>query len=275
MKVSLIIAVYKDVEALDVIIQSLKNQTYKNFEVIIAEDGNNPDMKNFISTIKGLEIIHTTQEDIGIRKSKSVNNGILASTSEYLIFIDGDCIPYSTFIESHIKLAKEGYILSGRRVNLGPEYSKKLREKKILPISLEKSFILKYPLIAKDCIEGHSEEGFRFSPNSLLYKLFLKNRNSTKSLLGCNYSCFKNDMSIINGYDEGYGEAAISTDTDLEWRFKALGLKLKSARYVANVFHLYHKTNPNFYLTEKEALTLMKENQKQNKYICDLGLNKH
>ena len=39
MKVSVIIAVYKDVEALELIIESLKNQTYKNFEVIIAEDG--------------------------------------------------------------------------------------------------------------------------------------------------------------------------------------------------------------------------------------------
>ena len=36
---SLIIAVYKDVQALGLIIESLKNQSYKNFEVIIAEDG--------------------------------------------------------------------------------------------------------------------------------------------------------------------------------------------------------------------------------------------
>ncbi|MFY9082810.1 glycosyltransferase, partial [Aliarcobacter butzleri] len=40
MKISLIIAVYKDVESLELIIESLRNQTYKNFEVIIAEDGN-------------------------------------------------------------------------------------------------------------------------------------------------------------------------------------------------------------------------------------------
>ena len=33
MKVSVIIAVYKDVEALELIIESLKNQIYKNFEV--------------------------------------------------------------------------------------------------------------------------------------------------------------------------------------------------------------------------------------------------
>jgi glycosyltransferase involved in cell wall biosynthesis len=44
MKVSIIIAVYKDFEALHLIIESLKVQTHKNFEVIIAEDGSNQNM---------------------------------------------------------------------------------------------------------------------------------------------------------------------------------------------------------------------------------------
>ena len=135
MKASLIIAVYKDVEALSLIVKALKTQTYKNFEVVIAEDGNSKEMREFISSVDGIDIKHTTQDDIGIRKCRSVNNGILASSGEYLIFIDGDCIPYSTFIESHIKLAEDGYVLSGRRVNLGPKYSKKLRENKISAIS--------------------------------------------------------------------------------------------------------------------------------------------
>lgn len=100
MKASLIIAIYRDIEALSVIIEALKKQTYTNFEVIIAEDGNSKEVKEFISTIENLDIKHTTQEDIGIRKSRSVNNGILASSGEYLIFIDGDCVPYSTFVES-------------------------------------------------------------------------------------------------------------------------------------------------------------------------------
>ena len=48
MKVSVIIAVYKDVEALELIIESLKNQTYKNFEVIIAEDEQDKKIQTFI-----------------------------------------------------------------------------------------------------------------------------------------------------------------------------------------------------------------------------------
>ena len=128
-KVSLIAAVYKDIEALDLIIKALLKQTYKNFEFIVAEDGQSTEVRDYLSTVENVffDIVHTTQEDVGLRKSKSQNNAIRASSGEYLIFIDGDCIPYSTFIEYHVALAEEGYFLGGKRVNLGPQYSKKLR----------------------------------------------------------------------------------------------------------------------------------------------------
>ena len=275
MKVSVIIAVYKDVEALELIIESLKNQTYKNFEVIIAEDGQDEKMQAFIESIKDLDIKHTTQEDIGIRKTRSLNNGIIASEGEFLIFIDGDCIPYSTFIESYVKISQDGFIISGRRVNLGPKYSKKLRNKIISPLELEKTFLLRYIFISQDCKEGHSEDGFYFSPDGWIYNKFIKNRKASTSILGCNYACFKKDIIAINGYDEGYGETAIGDDTDLEWRFKALGCKIKSAKNVANVFHLYHSRSFRNRIDTNKYLEIFKENKLNNKFICTFGLSSH
>ncbi|WNL28493.1 glycosyltransferase [Arcobacter cryaerophilus gv. pseudocryaerophilus] len=275
MKVSVIIAVYKDVEALELIIESLKNQTYKNFEVIIAEDGQDEKMQAFIKSIKDLDIKHTTQEDIGIRKTRSLNNGIIASEGEFLIFIDGDCIPYSTFIESYVKISQDGFIISGRRVNLGPKYSKKLRNKIISPLELEKTFLLRYIFISQDCKEGHSEDGFYFSPDGWIYNKFIKNRKASTSILGCNYACFKKDIIAINGYDEGYGETAIGDDTDLEWRFKALGCKIKSAKNVANVFHLYHSRSFRNRIDTNKYLEIFKENKLNNKFICTFGLSSH
>ena len=275
MKVSVIIAVYKDVEALELIIESLKNQTYKNFEVVIAEDGQDEKMQAFIKSIKDLDIKHTTQEDIGIRKTRSLNNGIIASEGEFLIFIDGDCIPYSTFIESYVKISQDGFIISGRRVNLGPKYSKNLRNKIISPLELEKTFLLRYIFISQDCKEGHSEDGFYFSPDGWIYNKFIKNRKASTSILGCNYACFKKDIIAINGYDEGYGETAIGDDTDLEWRFKALGCKIKSAKNVANVFHLYHSRSFRNRIDTNKYLEIFKENKLNNKFICTFGLSSH
>ena len=39
MLVSVIVAVYKDIEALELIMKSLNYQTYRNFELVVAEDG--------------------------------------------------------------------------------------------------------------------------------------------------------------------------------------------------------------------------------------------
>ena len=273
--VSIIIAVYKDIEALDLIIQSLKTQSYKNFEVIIAEDNNSAEMRDYVSNIEKLKVKHTSQDDQGIRKTRSLNNGILVSEGEYLIFIDGDCVPYSTFIESHVKLSQPNYIVSGRRCNLGPKYSNLLRQKKLSPLKLEQSFIFKFPLIARDGKEGHIEAGIYVSADGFIYNTLLKNRKGTQSIVGCNYSCSKSDMVKINGYDEGYGESSVGDDTDLEWRFKGLGLKLKSAKNVANMFHLYHgrgSRNEELYKTEFENMC---KNKKNNVFICKEGLHQH
>lgn len=271
MKVSLIIAVYKDTQALDLIIKSLYTQTYKNFEVVICEDGESKQMKEYINNIKDLDITHTTQEDIGVRKSQSQNNGIRNSSGEYLIFIDGDCVLFHNFIENHIKLSSEKIIVSGRRVNLGPKYSSLLRDHKISPLNLENSFFKKYLDISNDAKkEKHSEEGFLIKPNGIIHNIIKFFKKSEPSLLGCNFSCYKKAMLDINGFDEELGNAAVAGDTDLEWRFKALDYKFISGKFITNQFHLYHERKAEDYnrgMDEK-----MQENKKANRFRCEQGI---
>jgi glycosyltransferase involved in cell wall biosynthesis len=275
MKVSVIVAVYKDIEALDLIVQALKTQTYKNFELVVAEDNDSPEMKAYIESIKDLEIKHTFQEDTGIRKARSLNNGILSSSGEYLIFIDGDCVPYSTFVEGHSLLAEENRVLCGRRINLGPKYSGMLRQHKMKPVELEESFIWRFPWITADSEEGHVEEGIYVNPKGWIYSSFLKDRKKEIGILGCNYSCFKKDMININGYDESYGETAIPDDTDLEWRFKQAGLTTKSCKNVANIFHLYHSRTFRDSIEFESELEKMHDNKKNARFQCVIGLNTH
>jgi len=276
LRVSIIVAVYKDIEALDLIVKALKTQTYKDFELIVAEDNDAIEMKEYVDSITGIDVIHTFQEDITVRKSRSQNNAILASTGAYLIFIDGDCVPYSTFIEGHVALAKKKRVLSGRRVNLGPKYSKAIREQKLSSLRVEKEFIWRYPLIARDTTERHSEAGFYFDPKGLIYNTFLKNRSSNIAILGCNFSIYKEDFVAVNGFDEGYGASPLSDDTDLQWRFIGMGYKIKSCKNIANIFHLNHKRNisrPG--RSNQELMELFNCNQKSKKYVCEKGINTH
>lgn len=272
MKVSIIVAVYKDIQALDLIIKALEHQTYKDFELVVAEDNNAEAMQKYIDSIKTITIKHTAQEDMGVRKARSQNNGVLAAEGELLIFIDGDCIPYTTFVEAHVALAERGTVRSGRRLNLPADLSVAMREGKLLPLELEKSFWRYAPKLLIDK-ESRFKQGIYFNPKGWIYRIFIERQKRSSAILGCNFACFRSDMIAINGFDESYGESAVSDDMDLDWRFRAYGLKLKSCKNAANVFHLHHRAHDRGDATAQVAL--MREREAKQEYICELGLNTH
>ncbi len=81
-------------------------------------------MHRFISTYTfEYDHQHLTQEDLGWRKNRALNRAIKAAKAEWLIFIDGDCALHPRFIEHHLKLAAEKYILAGKRIKLDPALS--------------------------------------------------------------------------------------------------------------------------------------------------------
>jgi len=276
MRASLIAAFYKDIVALDLIIEALKRQDYDNFELIVAEDNCDPAIAAHLNSITGIDIIHTTQEDIGIRKARSINNAILKSTGDYLIFIDADCIPYHSFVSSHVRLAERNHVLSGRRVNLGPRISTMLRNNQLSAATLERFFLPMMPLLMLDGA-SHIDQGIDLDPDGFLYRKIISKRKKTNvSLLGCNFSCFKEDMLAINGFDEYYlGESCLADDTDLNWRFASYGLKLKSCKMAANVFHLYHGARPHRPIDSAAELAKMHARMEKNDYVAEVGLNSH
>lgn len=272
MRVSVIIAVYKDVKSLSLIIDALKQQTYKNFEVIVAEDGDDSAMREFVDSINGLEIKHTSQEDIGVRKARSQNNAILAADGDLLVFIDGDCIPYTTFIESHAALAERGSVRSGRRLNLPADLSKALREGTLRSWYLEKRFWRYAPKLLTDK-EARFKQGIYINPKGWIYKYLVDRKNRSSAILGCNFACFRTDILAINGFDESYGESAVSDDMDLDWRFRAYGLKLKSCKNAANVMHLHHKAYNRGDATAQ--VEKMRAREAKQLFECESGLNTH
>lgn len=275
MRVSLIAAFYKDIVALKLIIEALKLQDYDNFELIVAEDNNDPAIAEYLSTITDIDILHTAQEDVGIRKARSQNNAIIKSTGDYLIFIDGDCIPYPNFVSSHVALAEKGCVLSGRRVNLGSRTSRLIRTNKLSAKLIANNYLLFTPLLWLDGTT-HIGQGLPLSTNSWLYKnIFAKRKKSNTNILGCNFSCFKKDIVNIDGFDESYGETALPDDTDIQWRFQASGLQLKSCKMVANVFHLHHAARSNHPTDGPAHMKRMILKKSSNDYVATKGLSSH
>ena len=120
-KATLIISFYNNFPFLKLVLGGLERQTVKDFEIIIADDGSNEECKRKIMEYdknSALNIKHQWHKDEGWQKNRILNQAIVASKANYLVFIDGDCIPHRAFIEEHICNSKTKTALAGRRVNL-------------------------------------------------------------------------------------------------------------------------------------------------------------
>lgn len=97
-KISIIIPYYKGEEYIEETLKSVYNQTYKDFEVIIVNDGSDKKPLEVLEQnglYSNLKIIH--QENQG--QSSARNNGVAYSTGKYLLFLDCDDIIEKTFLE--------------------------------------------------------------------------------------------------------------------------------------------------------------------------------
>jgi GT2 family glycosyltransferase len=269
--ITIIISVYKNTQALEIVLDSLAHQSVMPDEIIISEDGNSNEMKEFVSSLSYTNIIHLTQEDDGWQKAVALNNSIRTSKGDYLIFIDGDVVPHKRFIEGHLACSEKRKVCCGKRSELGEGITKKIYNHELNIDKLTSSYIRQINTLHKDGIR-HYEEGFYISPKNIVHKLFLKDRH-VRYIIGCNFSCYKEDIESINGFDEDYKYPAIGEDIDLGWRFRGLNIDLKSCRNIANVYHLWHKKN---FGSEAGEINnkILEKNFAQNRFVCLNGLNK-
>ena len=266
---SLIISVYNNTSYLKAVLDSLEYQTNKRFEVIISEDAEHEEMKLFIEEYNyDGELFHLSQPDIGWRKNRALNRAAIFAHTDYLIFIDGDCVLHPRFIEFHLKLAGEKAILAGKRIKLNQESTQWLLSNKENLLLFQKYLLRNYRRMRKDGAL-FMEEGFFFNPDSILG--FIPKLRSMYQLKGCNMSFSKKALYDVNGFDEDYVSPATGEDADLAWRFEGLGYKMKSLRNLAVQYHLYH---PESWTDQQKNLQLMHEKKEQQEYFCSNGILK-
>lgn len=273
-KVSIIISVYNKLKELELIFYALNIQSFKDFEVIIAEDGTNMEMKGLIESWgnkTNFLIKHLTQEDKGFRKNKILNKAIRNSSADYLIFIDGDCIPHSDFVKAHFENKEDNTVLCGRRVNLTKSISNKISKEKILNLGYQKiklSEVIYSSLNRKN--SGYNfniEEGFIYK-NKTLRKVLT---NEDEHILGCNFSIHRNLLEKINGFDENYEGPGLGEDSDIEFRLRLTGAKFKSVRNLAVQYHLFHNKT----VEEAKNMEYFNKVKKSKEFFCKNGLVKN
>lgn len=237
--ISLIISFYNRIDYLKLVFAGLEIQSFKDFEVIIADDGSNELVVNQLKSLihkASFNVKHLWQEDKGFRKNKILNRAIVESSSDYLVFIDGDCIPHSEFLNEHFKNREQKICLTGRRVNLSRRITEKLNEELVKQKFLEKNlFLLFWDSIFGETVDF--EKGIYIKSKKL--REFINKK--PRGLLGCNFSIHKKDILDVNGFDERYIHPSIGEDSDLQFRLELNGVKIKSLNNIAIQYHLYHK----------------------------------
>ncbi|TXB63802.1 glycosyltransferase family 2 protein [Phaeodactylibacter luteus] len=106
-KVSVIIPCYNQAQYLLEAVQSVLNQTYQIFEIIIINDGSTDNTKEVADRIKELDdrikVIH--QANLGLSAAR--NSGITASTGQYILPLDADDKIDAKYLELGINCLSE------------------------------------------------------------------------------------------------------------------------------------------------------------------------
>ena len=264
-KVSVLISVYNQVRNLALVLRGLENQSMKEFEVIIGDDGSTEEMQTFVKQYRGsFPLQHVWHADQGFRRSKILNEAFKQISTDYCIFMDSDCIPHHHFVRDHWKAREHNTVLCGRRVELSERMSTNLSVDDIAERRHQKVAVS----TIVDILLGRAanwEENIRLPFAAAARLIHWK----TPTLLGSNFSLDRSLFERVNGFNEDYVGYGME-DSDLAHRLQLAGAELKPLRHRAIQYHLYHQRNQ----PTENNIMLFQETLKHADRMCKNGLQK-
>lgn len=235
MKVSLIITTYNWPEALKLVLLSAAQQSYENYEIVVADDGSATTTAATIESMQALTlvpIIHAWHADKGFRAAAIRNRAVARSTGEYIIFIDGDCILHPHFISDHVAIAEKGYFVPGSRVKLKKAYSEKILNSGKRPVAFTRPTIFKLWLLGN---VKRIHPIIKLSATKFRYK----RPKRWQGAVTCNLGVWRNDFLSVNGFNNDFIGWGLE-DSDLIVRMVNNGIYRKDGKLGSFIIHLFH-----------------------------------
>jgi glycosyltransferase involved in cell wall biosynthesis len=163
-KVSVVIPCYNDKEYIEETVQSVLDQTFQDFEIIIVDDGSDKGTKKVLFSLKNEKIQIITQINQGLSSAR--NNGIKEAKGDYILTLDSDDTFDSAFLEKAV-------VILDKHQNIGAVSS------------YCNIFIKNHQVVHKYSPKGGGVDNFLFDNNSVSFALIRK-------------KCWKS----VGGYDE-------------------------------------------------------------------------
>lgn len=233
--VSVIVTTHNWPEALTEVLRGLAAQHTRPLEVLIADDGSAPETARRIASLAAtlpFPLQHVWQEHRGFRAGRARNRAAALARGDYLVFLDGDCVPLPPFIGGHARLAEPGRFVAGQRILLSPEATRRWLHH---GARLSEAGPLQW-LAAR-----WRGDVNRLAPLFPLLPAALPRPRSKRwqGVQTCNLGLWRSDFEAVNGFDAafvGWGHE----DADLAVRLIRRGLTRKSGRFATPVLHLWH-----------------------------------
>ena len=246
-QISVIVTTYNRVDALGAVLRGLDHQTDRDFEVIIADDGSGAATREFLARRAARldrPLKHVWHEDRGFRAAEIRNRGILASSGDYCVFLDGDCIPRPNFIAVHRRLAEPGWFVTGNRVLLGRDLTER-----VLAQSLEPE---RWNLATWLVLRARRQIN-RLAPLVPMAAGPLRKlrAGAWPGARSCNLAVWRSDLDLLDGFDAAFSGWGLE-DSDLLIRLLHAGVRRKDGNFATGVLHLWHPESDRSYLPDNQ-----------------------
>ena len=236
MRIAVVLTTYNRPDALTAVLEGYLAQTDPAFAVVVADDGSTDATRAVVDRFRArapFPLGHVWQEDRGFRAGAIRNRAVAGTDAPYLLFSDGDCVPGSDFVARHRALAEPGWFLVGHRVLLAEGFSARVLRDGV-PIAQWGAGRWLRAWLARDL--DRLLPLLRLPDLAALRRMAPSRWEGAKS---CNLSLWRSEFLAVNGFDESYAGWGLE-DSDLAIRLLAAGIRRKSARFSAPVFHLWH-----------------------------------
>jgi glycosyltransferase involved in cell wall biosynthesis len=245
--ISVIVSTYNREDTLDVALRALSRQTDRHFEIIVADDGSGEATARVVqgwAAKTPLPVRHVWQEDRGFRLADIRNRGILASKGAYIVFLDGDCITRPDFVAAHRRLAEAGWFVTGTRILLSPDLTRRILLEGLEP----EAWGMPQWLVRRSRGEVNRVSPLLELQLGAFRKLTAKRWRGAR---GSNMAFWRADLETVDGFDtsfQGWGRE----DSDIFIRMIRAGVGRKDGRYATGVLHLWHHEADRSGLAENE-----------------------
>jgi len=256
--ISLIISTYNRPGALSKVLAGVAGQVMPPGEIVLADDGSDEVTRAVVKKMTAhlpAPLRHFWHKDSGFRKTKILNQSIAEARGDYIVLLDGDCVPHRQFIADHSQLAEPGWWVQGRRSFIREHCSPSFQP--------SRSGFLNWWL------RGRASGIFK----GVRWPLpFMRHDQAQRGIIGCNMGIWREDLIEVNGFDEEYEGWGLE-DSDLGNRLYHLGRYRKLVYGRAIIHHLNHREIPRDDLPSNHdrLLTTLKERRVK----CASGLNQH